>query len=65
MSKKIKSTWTIEINHKKVTFTRLHKGNPIEVYAPVSIAKACIYAPLIIQGYEPLRCLRRLDRSVD
>lgn len=59
-----KTTWLIEVGEGGVQMTRLHNGNPCEVYPVVSHAKAVIYASAVIQGYQPPRDLRDQGKPV-
>ena len=64
-----KERWELKIEErddgKVVYFKRFNQGKPIESYAPVYIDKAVIFATSIIQGYQPPRLLRRLDKPSD
>ena len=57
-------TWLIQVFPTGVHFSRLHEGRTVESYARVGLDKAAIYAAAVIQGFEPPRDLRRLDKPV-
>lgn len=60
------SEWSIQVYSDKVLFTRIKKnGAWIERYAPVSLAKAAVYATAIVNGLQPPRDLRQCDKQID
>lgn len=56
------ATWVIDVRKEGVHLRRMHNGVPCESYRDVSPAVAAIWVAAIIQGYQPPRDLRRLDK---
>lgn len=58
------SDWSIQVYSDKVLFTRIKDGAMKEGYAPVSLAKAAVYATAIVNGLQPPRDLRQCDKPI-
>ncbi len=58
------ATWVVDMLRDGVHLTRMHNGFPCESYRAVSPAEAVIWLAAVIQGYQPPRDLRRLDKPV-
>ncbi|CAH0190272.1 ATP-dependent Clp protease ATP-binding subunit ClpX [Rahnella aquatilis] len=59
------SDWSIQVYSDKVLFTRIKDGAMKEGYAPVSLAKAAVYAAAIVNGLRPPRDLYQCDIPTD
>ncbi len=57
--------WRITIEDDRYTFERYASGTVIEVYRSVSQQEAAVCAIAVIQGYEPPRSLRDLEKPAD
>lgn len=59
-----RATWVVDVLEDGVHLTRMHNGRPCESYRVVSCEVAVIWMAAVIQGYQPPRDLRRLDKPV-
>lgn|GEM_PF-5064929 len=59
------SEWSVQVYTDKVLFRRIKDGAMKEAYAPVSLAKAAVYATAIVNGLRPPRDLYQCDIPTD
>tara|TARA_Y100000114_G_scaffold137307_1_gene139512 strand:- start:877 stop:1353 length:477 start_codon:yes stop_codon:yes gene_type:complete len=57
--------WQISIRGEKASLTRLENGKPAESYRATDKLMALTNLGLIIQGYQPVRFPRHLDKPSD
>ncbi|WP_447874662.1 hypothetical protein [Serratia fonticola] len=58
----VTSKWVVVVREDRVHFRRFENGAMVESYAPVSPAKATVYATAIVNGLQPPRDLRPCDK---
>lgn len=63
--KDVLSKWVVVVYEDQVHFERFEDGAMVENYAPVSPAKASVYAAAIVNGLQPPRDLRLCDKPID
>ncbi|QLH62279.1 hypothetical protein [Serratia symbiotica] len=59
------SKWIVVVYEDRICFERFGDGVTLESYAPVTPAKAAVYATAIVNGLEPPGDLRPCDKPTD